>query len=66
MARRKKVIAKLSRRMRLKLFVLFSGITIGMCGLIGRLMYIEYTSGDKYEKKVLSLQSYDSVTLPFQ
>ena len=53
MARRKKVIAKLSRKMRLKLFVLFSGITIGMCGLIGRLMYIEYTSGDKYEKKVL-------------
>lgn len=52
--------------MRLKLFVLFSIIAVGMCGLIGRLMYIEYSSGDKYEKKVLSLQSYDSVTLPFQ
>ena len=29
-------------------------------------MYIEYTSGDTYTKKVLSLQSYDSVKLPFQ
>ena len=29
-------------------------------------MYINYTSGDKYEKKVLSMQSYDSVTIPYQ
>ena len=37
-----------------------------MLGLIGRLMFIEYTSGDAYTKKVLSLQSYDSKTIPFQ
>ena len=29
-------------------------------------MYINYTSGEKYEKKVLSLQSYDSKTIPYQ
>ena len=33
---------------------------------MGRLMFIEYTSGDAYTKKVLSLQSYDSKTIPFQ
>ncbi|MFQ7239351.1 MAG: peptidoglycan D,D-transpeptidase FtsI family protein [Roseburia intestinalis] len=29
-------------------------------------MYIEYTSGDKYEKIVLSQQEYDSQTIPYQ
>ena len=29
-------------------------------------MYINYTSGEKYEKKVLSSQSYDSMTIPYQ
>lgn len=52
--------------MKAKLVVLFGGIVLVLCGLVGRLMYIEYTSGDNYTKKVLSLQSYDSKTLPFQ
>ncbi|MBP3677456.1 MAG: peptidoglycan glycosyltransferase, partial [Agathobacter sp.] len=52
--------------MRKKLIVLFSLLTICLCALIGRLMYINYTSGEKYEKKVLSMQSYDSVTIPYQ
>ncbi len=64
--RKKKQTVKFSYRMRTKLVVLFSIILIGMGVLIGRLMYIEYTSGDKYEKKVLSLQSYDSQTIPYQ
>ena len=29
-------------------------------------MYIQHTSGEKYKKKVLSMQSYDSMTIPFQ
>ena len=29
-------------------------------------MYINYTSGEKYEKKVLSSQSYDSMIIPYQ
>ncbi len=62
----KKPIPKLSRGMRKKLIVLFSLLIICLCALIGRLMYINYTSGEKYEKKVLSMQSYDSVTIPYQ
>ena len=57
---------KLSRSMRKKLIVLFTLLTFCLCALIGRLMYINYTSGEKYEKKVLSMQSYDSVTIPYQ
>ncbi|MBQ8518433.1 MAG: peptidoglycan glycosyltransferase [Agathobacter sp.] len=52
--------------MRKKLIVLFTLLTVCLCALIGRLMYINYTSGEKYEKKVLSMQSYDSVTIPYQ
>lgn len=62
----KKPKPKLSRSMRKKLIVLFSLLVFLLCALIGRLMYINYTSGEKYEKKVLSLQSYDSVTIPYQ
>ena len=50
--------------MKTKLFALFMLIVVAMLGLIGRLMFIEYTSGDAYTKKVLSLQSYDSKTIP--
>jgi len=64
--KRKKPSLKLSRGMRKKLIVLFSLLTVCLCALIGRLMYINYTSGEKYEKKVLSMQSYDSVTIPYQ
>lgn len=67
MAKRiKKPKLKLSRGMRRKLIVLFTALIFCLCFLIGRLMYINYTSGEKYEKKVLSLQSYDSVTIPYQ
>ena len=62
----KKKVTKLSRGMRKKLIVLFSLLTFCLCALIGRLMYINYTSGEKYEKKVLSMQSYDSKTIPYQ
>ena len=62
----KRPVMKLSRGMRKKLIVLFSLLTFCLCALIGRLMYINYTSGEKYEKKVLSMQSYDSVTIPYQ
>ena len=57
---------KLSKEMRMKLIVLFSVLILLLCILIGRLMYINYTSGEKYEKKVLSLQAYDSKIIPYQ
>lgn len=64
--RRKRPVAKLNRRMRSKLLMLFGALLVLFCGLIGRLMYIEYTSGDKYQKIVLAQQSYDSTIIPFQ
>ena len=63
---RKRPVRKIGRKMKTKLFALFMLIVVAMLGLIGRLMFIEYTSGDAYTKKVLSLQSYDSKTIPFQ
>ena len=49
-----KKIAKFSKKMQKKLVVLFVIIALLLLGLIVRLMYIEHTSGKKYEKKVLS------------
>lgn len=37
--------------MKTKLFALFMLIVVAMLGLIGRLMFIEYTSGDAYTKR---------------
>ena len=65
-SKRKKPTFKFSKGMRKKLMVLFTCITLLLCALIGRLMYINYTSGEKYKEKVLSMQSYDSVTIPYQ
>lgn len=61
-----KKIAKFSKKMQKKLVVLFVIIALLLLGLIVRLMYIEYTSGKKYEKKVLSQQKYDSTVIPYQ
>lgn len=52
--------------MQKKLLVEFMVITVILVGLIGRLMYIEYYSGEKYEKIVLSQQEYDSRIIPYQ
>ena len=57
---------KFTKGMRKKLMVLFTVVTLCLCALMGRLMYINYTSGEKYKKKVLSMQSYDSKTIPYQ
>ena len=64
--KRRKPWFKFPKRMQKKLIVMFSVIAVLLTGLIGRLMYIEYTSGDKYEKIVLSQQEYDSQTIPYQ
>lgn len=64
--KKRRPVKKLNRTMRAKLIVLFAAFVLLLCGLIGVLTYIESTSGDKYEKKVLSMQSYDSKTIPYQ
>ena len=62
----KKKELKFNRKMQKKLVLLFGAISLALIGLMGRLMYIEYTSGEKYEKIVLSQQEYDSQTIPYQ
>lgn len=52
--------------MQKKLLIMFGIVALMMIGLIGRLMYIEHTSGEKYEKIVLSQQEYDSQIVPYQ
>ena len=64
--RRRRPKPKFNRKMRGKLLILFAGVTFALIFLIGRIVYIDYTSSDKYKKKVLALQSYDSKTLPYQ
>ncbi|MBO6215272.1 MAG: peptidoglycan glycosyltransferase [Lachnospiraceae bacterium] len=57
---------RISRRMQGRLWIVFSLICILFVTLIGRLMYIERTSGERYEKIVLSQQEFDSRIIPFQ
>lgn len=64
--RKKKPLFKFPKHMQKKLIVMFGLVAVMLFGLIGRLMYIEYTSGEKYEKIVLSQQEYDSQMIPYQ
>lgn len=64
--RKKKPKRRLLKRMHNKLYFVFGFICVLFVGLIVRLMYIEYTSGEKYEKIVLSQQEYDSTIIPYQ
>lgn len=63
---KRKTKNKLSRRMQRRLTLVFGVICVLFVVLIGRLMYIEYTSGDKYEKIVLSQLEYDSSIIPYK
>lgn len=64
--KKRKPKKRLLKRMQNKLYFVFGVICVLFVVLIGRLMYIEYTSGDKYEKIVLAQQQYDSTIIPYQ
>lgn len=55
---------RFSTRMQKKLAVLFLIILVAFAILSGRLLMINRDNGDKYKKKVLSQQAYDSITIP--
>ena len=55
---------KLSRRMQRRLTLFFGLICVLFVVLIAKLMYIEYTEGERYKKIVLSQLQYDSSTIP--
>lgn len=57
---------KLNRRNHLKMMVVFFGIVFALAGLMARLVYIEHTSGQKYQKIVLAQANYDSQIIPFR
>lgn len=63
---RRRKTKKLLKRMQRKLWIVFGFVCVLFVVLIGRIMYIEYTSGDKYTKIVLSQQDYSSTIIPYQ
>lgn len=66
LAKKNKDKTKLLRRMQKKLWIAFFIICILFTTLIGRIMYIQYTSGSRYEKQVLSQLSYESNIIPYK
>ncbi len=52
--------------MQTKLFIVFGVVCLLFVALIVRMMYIQYTDGERYAKIVLSQQQYDSSIIPYQ
>ena len=57
---------KFSKLMQKKLVMLFMAIILAFVFLVGRITYINASSGDKYTKTVLDQQQYDSRIIPFK
>lgn len=57
---------KFHNYMQKKLVVLFLIVLLAFVGLSIRLIYINKTDGEQYQKQVLSQQQYDSTTLPYK
>ena len=60
------LIRKFPKRMQKKLAFLFLAVMAVFAILIGIIMTINVKNGDKYTKKVLNQQVYDSRTIPFK
>lgn len=61
-----KKIKKFTSRMQARLLLVFCVVTLLLVGLIGRLIYIMQTDGERYAKQVLSRQSYVRGILPYK
>lgn len=64
--KRRKKWLRINRKTHIKLFYVFAGIFALLGGLVVRLIYIEHTSGAKYQRIVLSQQEYDSKPIPYR
>lgn len=64
--RKKKRERRFTKKMQIKLMVLFAFILFMLVGLNIRIAYITAKSGDKYAKQVLSQQRYDSRSIPYR
>ncbi|NLO09215.1 MAG: hypothetical protein GX129_05015 [Clostridiales bacterium] len=59
-------IKSFTSRMQARLLLVFCVVTLLLAGLIGRLIYIMQTDGERYAKQVLSRQSYVRGVLPYK
>ena len=57
---------KFPKFMKKKLVLLYVAIILAFVVLVGRITYINASSGDKYTKLVLDQQQYDSRTIPYK
>ncbi len=68
MAKQKKNVfrKKFNKLMQKKLVMIYGVIVLAFVFLVGRVVYINAASGDRYAKIVLNQQQYDSRTIPFK
>ncbi len=63
---KRKVKKKFLHRMKIKLTVMCGIVLVGFIVILCRLVYIEQIKGEDYEKRVLSQQRYDSLSIPYR
>lgn len=61
-----KTTKKFTSRMQASLLLVFCVVALLMIGLMGRLIYIMQTDGERYAKAVLSRESYVSSVIPYK
>ena len=61
-----KIKKKLLHRMKLKLTVVFGIVLAGFIVILCQLVLIQEKKGDEYEKRILSQQRYDSLSIPYR
>lgn len=64
-SKKRRKTTRITKKMQKKLAVVFGLVVLLLLGLIVRLMYIEQTKGEQYQKKVLA-QQYNSAVIPYQ
>lgn len=64
--KKRKVKKKFLHRMKIKLTAVFGIVLAGFIIILCRLVYIEQVKGEEYEKRVLSQQRYDSLSIPYR
>ena len=64
--KKKKQERKFGSDNRKKLVIIFVILLVFICILIGRLIFINLTSSDKYARIVMAQMDYDSKTIPFK
>lgn len=64
--KKRKVKKRFLNRMKIKLTVMCGIVLVGFIVVLCRMVYVEQIKGDEYEKRVLSQQRYDSISIPYR